>query len=102
MGLRPVDERLVQAIRILDAQEVPYADIRRALRPLAGRIGTDAPAYTTVRRIAITERSVSDTRTEAIEQIVAKLLRGRLPTPYELEQLREARLYAELVRALAP
>jgi hypothetical protein len=102
MGLQPVDERLVQAILVLDAQEVSYADIRRALRPLAGRLGLHAPAYTTVRRIAITERCIADARTEAVEQILAKLLQGRLPTSYELERLREARLYSELLRALVP
>jgi hypothetical protein len=102
VSLEPIDERLVEAIQILDAQELTYAGIRRALRPLAARLGISTPAYTTVRRIAITERCIADAKTEAAEKIVAKVLQGRLPTPYELERLREARLYSELVRTLVP
>jgi len=57
MGLEAIDQRLVEAIQILDSRGLPYAEIRRALR---------------------------------------------LPTPYELERLREARQYSELVRTLVP
>ena len=102
MGLEPVDKRVVEAIAILDARGLSYADIRRALRPLARHLGTPAPSYTTVRRIAITERTIADATTEATEQIVAKLLQGRLPSAHELERLREARQYSELVRTLVP
>ena len=102
MGSQPVDKRVVEAIAILDARGLSYADVRRALRPLARRLGVAAPSYTTVRRIAITERTVVDARTEATEQIVAKLLQGRFPSAYELECLREASHYSELVRTLVP
>ena len=102
MGLQPLDSRLVEAIQILDARGLSYADIRRALRPLANRLRMPPPSYTTVRRIAITERSVVDGRTEAADRIVAKLLQGRLPSPYELDHLHEARQYSELVRTLVP
>jgi len=102
MGLEAIDQRLVEAIQILDSRGLPYAEIRRALGPVAKRLGVPAPAYTTVRRIAITERTIADTNTEAVDQILTKLLQGRLPTPYELEQLREARRYSELVRTLVP
>ena len=102
MGLQPVDSRVVEAIQVLDARGLSYADIRRALRPLAKRLGMPPPSYTTVRRIAITERSVVDVRTEAADRILAKLLQGRLPSPNELDHLREARQYSELVRTLVP
>jgi len=102
MGLQPLDSRLVEAIQILDARGLSYADIRRALRPLANRLRMPPPSYTTVRRIAITARSVVDGRTEAADRIVAKLLQGRLPSPYELDHLHEARQYSELVRTLVP
>lgn len=102
MGLEAIDRRLVEAIQILDSRGLRYAEIRRALGPVAKRLGVPAPAYTTVRRIAITERTIADTNTEAVDQILTKLLQGRLPTPYELEQLREARQYSELVRTLVP
>ena len=102
MGLQPTDERLVEAIQILDSRGFSYADIRRALRPLATQLGAPQPAYTTVRRIAIVERSVADAKTEAAEKIDAKLLQGRLPTPYELGRLREARQHSELIRTLVP
>jgi hypothetical protein len=102
MGSQPVDKRVVEAIAVLDARGLSYADVRRALRPLARRLGVAAPSYTTVRRIAITERTIVDARTEATEQIVAKLLQGRFPSAYELECLREASHYSELVRTLVP
>ena len=102
MGLEAIDRRLVEAIQILDSRGLRYAEIRRALGPVANRLGVPAPAYTTVRRIAITERTIADTNSEAVDQILTKLLQGRLPTPYELDQLREARQYAELVRTLVP
>jgi hypothetical protein len=102
MGLEAVDQRLVEAIQILDSRGLRYAEIRRALWPVANRLGVPAPAYTTVRRIAITERTIADTTTEAVDQILTKLLQGRFPTPYKLEQLREARQYSELVRTLVP
>lgn len=102
MGLQPVDKRVVESIAILDARGLSYADIRRALRQLARRLTVPAPSYTTVRRIAITERTIADARTDATEQIVAKLLQGRLPSAYELECLREARQYSQLVRTLVP
>jgi hypothetical protein len=100
MGLEPIDERLVEAIQVLDASGVSYAEIRRALRPLARRIGQTAPAYTTVRRIAIVERSAVDETSEAVDRIVGKLLQGRFPTPHELDRLREARRHSELIRTL--
>jgi hypothetical protein len=102
MGSQPVDKRVVEAIAVLDARGLSYADVRRALRPLARRLGVAAPSYTTVRRIAITERTIVDARTEATEQIVAKLLQGRFPSAYELECLREASHYSDLVRTLVP
>jgi hypothetical protein len=102
MGLAPIDERLVEAIQVLDAGGLSYADIRRALRPLARRLGQTPPAYTTVRRIAIVERTAVDVTTEAADRIVGKLLQGRFPTPHELDRLREARRYSELIRALVP
>lgn len=100
MGLEAIDRRLVDAIQILDSRGLRYAEIRRALGPVANRLGVPAPAYTTVRRIAITERTIADTNSEAVDQILTKLLQGRLPTPYELDQLREAHQYSELVRTL--
>jgi hypothetical protein len=102
MGLQAVDERVAEAIAILHGRGLSYADVRRALRPLARRLGVAAPSYTTVRRIAITERIIADARAEATERIVAKLLQGGFPSPYELECLREARHYSELVRTLVP
>ena len=102
MGLEAIDRRLVEAIQILDSRGLRYAEIRRALGPVAKRLGVPAPAYTTVRRIAITERAIADTNTKAVDQILRKLLQGRLPSPYELEQLREAHQYSELVRTLVP
>jgi hypothetical protein len=102
MGLAPIDERLVEAIQVLDAGGLSYAEIRRALRPLARRLGRPPPTYTTVRRVAIVERTGVDATTEAADRIVSKLLQGRFPTPDELDRLREARRDSELIRALVP
>jgi hypothetical protein len=100
--MHPLDRRIVDAICVLGARGVPYAELRRMLAPLARKIASPLPAYTTVRRIAITERAAADAKTEAVEQILVKLLQGRPPTPYELQRLREAHLYANLIRTLAP
>lgn len=101
MGMQPLDPRLVEAIGVLNAAGCTYAEIRRALGPLARQIGIPQPAYTTVRRIAITAQAIADAETEAWEQIAAKLLQGRVPTPAELERFGEARRYSALVHALA-
>jgi hypothetical protein len=100
VGRQALDPRLVEAIGALDAAGCSYAEIRRAVRSLARRIAVPQPAYTTIRRIAITERTIADAKTEAWERIAAKLLQGRVPTPLELERLREAQRYSELARAL--
>jgi hypothetical protein len=102
MGMERVDARLVEAIGLLDARGFSYAEIRRVLSPLAARFAVPRPSYTTVRRIAITERTAVDAKTEAWETVLAKLLTGRVPTPHELASLREAKTYSELVRTLVP
>ena len=101
MAMHPLDQRIIDAIRVLAGRGTSYAEIRRAVAPLASRLSCPLPAYTTVRRIAITERAVADAKTEALERILTKLLQGRPPSPYELESLREAELYANLIRTLA-
>ena len=101
MGAAPLDPRLVEAIGALDAAGCSYAEIRRALGALARRLAVAQPAYTTVRRIAITERTIADAKTAAWERVAVKLLQGRVPTPLEVERLREARRYSDLARALS-
>lgn len=90
--MHALDERLVDTICALDARGFSYADIRRALLPVARRAGVAPPSSTTVRRVAITERAAAEATSKAVDQIAAKLLQGRVPTVYELDELREARL----------
>jgi hypothetical protein len=80
----------VEAIAELDPT-LSYAELRRALIPLAAELGIPRPSYAEVRRIAIEERAYARAVGDAVDPIVAKLLAGRLPSPYDLHRLAETR-----------
>ena len=85
----------VEAIAELDPT-LSYAELRRALIPLAAELGVPRPSYAEVRRIAIEERAYARALENAVDPIVVKLLTGRLPTPYDLDRVREARQARDL------
>lgn len=75
----PVHPEFVQALRVLDAIGLPYAEAWRMLRPVGARIGLPRPSYFTVRRIVIAERRRKRERAEALDRVLADLLRGMPP-----------------------
>ena len=77
----PVHPEFVQAIRILDAEGMPYAELWRLLRPVAARIGQPRPSYARVRRAVIVERRVKQWRKERIDRITSAMVKGLFPWP---------------------
>jgi hypothetical protein len=77
---------------------VGAAEIRRRLIPAAERLGVARPGYTAVRELVAEVRA--DRVYEHWEPTASpldSLAKGRMPTPYELEQVRERRLRNRLV-----
>jgi hypothetical protein len=75
----PVHREFVLALRVLDAFGMPYAEAWRLLRPVAGRLGTPRPSYSTVRRILIAERERKRRQAEDLDRLLADLFTGRFP-----------------------
>jgi hypothetical protein len=75
----PVHPEFVLALRIVDALGLPYAEAWRMLRPVAARLGVPRPSYSTVRRIVISERERKKQNAEALDLLLADLLKGRFP-----------------------
>jgi hypothetical protein len=75
----PVHREFVQALRILDAFGMPYAEAWRLLRPVAARLGIPRPSYSTVRRICIAERERKRRNADELDQLLADLFSGRFP-----------------------
>jgi hypothetical protein len=74
-----VDREFVLALRILDAFGMPYAEAWRLLGPVAARIGTPRPSYSSVRRILIAERDRKRRNSDELDRLLADLFTGRFP-----------------------
>jgi hypothetical protein len=77
-----VHAEFVLALRILDAVGMPYAEAWRLLRPVAARLGSPRPSYSTVRRIVIAERRRKRENAELLDLLLADLFSGRFPTRF--------------------
>lgn len=75
----PIHPEFAEAIRSLDADGLPYAELWRRLTPIAARIGAPRPSYWMVRRLALAERRRARERAEYVERIVVDLMRGVVP-----------------------
>ena len=75
----PVHPEFIVALRALDAFGMPYAELWRALRPVAARLGRPRPSYWLVRRIAIEERRRKLERMAIANAIFIDLCRGVFP-----------------------
>jgi hypothetical protein len=78
---QPVHPEFAQAIRVLDALGLPYAEVWRMLRPVAQRLDVPRPSYPTVRRLAIAERRRKTRRQKELEPVLERVLRGLPPFP---------------------
>lgn len=75
----PVRPEFVLALRVLDVVGLPYADAWRLLRPVAARLGTPRPSYSSVRRILIAERERKRRNKADWDRFLGDVLAGRVP-----------------------
>lgn len=75
----PLHPEIVIAVWHLDAAEMPFAELWRQLRPIAGKTGKPRPSYARVRRLAIQVRAVKQRRKEAIDRQLSNAFRGLGP-----------------------
>jgi hypothetical protein len=86
MPPRPaIDPAFVSAIKRLARLGMTTADIVRALQPLAVSIGLPAPSYSAVRRIAAPARRTAEGANPYVEELLEKLLTGRMPDFYRVD-----------------
>ena len=76
---QPLDRDLVRALRLLDAVDRPYAEVWRALRPVAADLARPCPSYGCVREFLIFERRRKLAREALMDAVVGELLSGRAP-----------------------
>jgi hypothetical protein len=83
---RPViDAAFVVATTRLAGLGLTTAEIVRALQPLTMAIGSPAPSYSAVRRIAAVARRCPPPPNPYVEELLEKLLTGRVPDFYRVD-----------------
>ena len=80
----------VLAARRLARDGLTCAEIVRALQPLTATVGRPAPSYSAVRRIAAEARR-SELPNPYVDEILTKLITGRMPDLYRAELLQALR-----------
>ena len=92
------DRRLVRAIRRLDDESLPIAEVWRRVGEVAGRLGVPRPSYVHVRRIVVSEREraaeLREIRNEALVGLVSRMA----PDPVELALRRSEVLAGDRLR----
>jgi hypothetical protein len=85
-----VDAEFVRALRRLDRRmNLSYAELWRRLIPVASRLGVPRPCYGTVREIVLLLRALERLRRPVRDEVVVKLLTGRIPSADQLIDLVE-------------
>jgi hypothetical protein len=80
----------VRALRRLDRRmNLPYAELWRRLAPVALRLGVPRPCYGTVREIVLLLRALERQRRPVRDDVIVKLLTGRIPSADQLIELVE-------------
>jgi hypothetical protein len=88
MAPRPrIDPVFVAAAKQLARRGLTNAEIVRALQPLTATAEKPAPSYSAVRRIAIAARRKPKAPNPYVDEIVGKLLTGRMPDLYRASLL---------------
>jgi hypothetical protein len=88
-GIR-VDVEFVRALRRLDRRmNLSYAELSRRLAPVAADLGLPRPCYGTVRDIVQMLREFERRRRPVRDDVVVKLLTGRVPSADQLIELVE-------------
>jgi hypothetical protein len=83
----PIDPVFVAAALRLAQRGLTDAEIVRALQPLTGTVRKAAPSYSSVRRITVDARRPAPPPNPFVEEIVTKLMTGRMPDLYRASLL---------------
>ena len=75
--------QLIRAIRRLDDESLPIAEVWRRGGARADRLGVPRPGYDHVRRIILAERARKAELREIRNEVVGTLATGRVPDPVE-------------------
>lgn len=96
------DPRLLRAIRRLDDESLPIAEVWRRVGAHAEKIGLSRPSYVHVRRIVVSEREraaeLREIRNEALEGVFSRMV----PDPVELSLRRREVLAGDRLRPGRP
>ncbi|MBA2537379.1 MAG: hypothetical protein H0V20_08125 [Actinobacteria bacterium] len=76
---RPLDRDFVAALRLLDAVDLPYAEVWRKLGPISGNLKKPRPGYSCVRRFLIEERRHKIARMALANAMLDETMRGMAP-----------------------
>ena len=88
-GIR-VHIEFVRALRRLDrGMNLSYAELSRRLAPVAADLGVPRPCYGTVREIVLMLREFERRRRPVRDEVVVKLLTGRVPSADRMIELVE-------------
>ena len=87
------DKRLLRAIRRLDDESLPIAEVCRRVGDRAEKLGVPRPSYVHVRRIVQDERARRAELREIRNEVLGHLVVGRIPDPVRtLSDLEDVRL----------
>jgi hypothetical protein len=87
------DARLLRAIRRLDDESLSIAEVCRRVGDRAGQLGLARPSYVHVRRIVQDERARRAELREIRNEVLGRLITGRVPDPVRtLAALEDVRL----------
>jgi len=92
------DRRLLGAIRRLDDESLPIAEVWRRVGAAAEKIGVPRPSYVHVRRIVVSERDRAAELREIRNEALAGLVSRMTPDPVELALRRQEVLAGDRLR----
>ena len=75
----PLDRDLAAALLLLDAIDLPYADVWRKLAPIAAALGRPQPSYHCVRAFVIAERRRKIARMKLVDTFLVDAFAMRGP-----------------------
>ncbi|MDQ3668964.1 MAG: hypothetical protein M3377_01575 [Actinomycetota bacterium] len=76
---RPLDRDYVAALRLLDAVDLPYAEVWRKLGLISGTLNKPRPGYSCVRRFLIEERRRKIARMALANAMLDETMLGMAP-----------------------
>ena len=96
------DRRLLRAIRRLDDESVPIAEVCRRVGAQAEKLGVPRPSYVHVRRIVLSERERAAELREIRNEALAGLVTRMAPDPVDLLLRRQEALAGDRLRPGRP